>query len=207
MPSEASQKHGRHNQALIKITICRVHRRHLHHQAACHDSTRAEGAGQVPHTPLQTTSSSSGPPQPPSNGVKTMAGRATSKTPVALEQFDLTLDDDMDDAGDATAKVLADQEQANLEGKITIAQQIANNLGPHFLTADQSYVARLTELGTQARRRRGSKTPMEVSTDSQAPPPPPGQRPTRPTLGRRRNSNKIDTNLKTTERRTDAGKV
>ena len=64
---------------------------------------------------FKCASSGSGPPHPPSNGVKIMAGRTASKTPV--EQFDLTIDDDMDDAYDGAAKVLAEREQAVLENK------------------------------------------------------------------------------------------
>ena len=72
-----------------------------------------------------------------------MAASSATQTPKP-EQFDLTVDDGMHDAHDGTAKVLADQEQAVLERKLAIADQIANNLGPHSSTADQSYVARLT---------------------------------------------------------------
>ena len=126
------------------------------------------------NAPAQTAASSSGPPPPPSNGPKIMAASSATQTPKP-EHFDLTIDDDMQDAQDGTRKVLAEQEQATLERKIAIAQQIANHLGPQSSTADQSYVARLTELGRAGRRqlRSRSKIPMEVSKDEQQPPPPP----------------------------------
>ncbi len=72
--------------------------------------------GQPPHAPLQTPSSSSGPSPPPSKGAKVKTGRSASKVPIP-EQFDLTVDDTMDDAHDGAAKALAEREQAILEKK------------------------------------------------------------------------------------------
>ena len=94
---------------------------------------------------------------------------------------------------DETGKVLAEHEQAKLDNKFQIAQQIANHLGPHASTADQSYVSRLAELrikrlGKRERKRAGKgkgnlktddaddeKDEMQVSqTNNQQPPAPPG---------------------------------
>jgi hypothetical protein len=67
--------------------------------------------------------------------------RASTTQTVQPEQFDMTIDDDMNDAFDGTAKVLAEQKRVTLEKKAAIAQQIANNLGPHSDTANKEYVA------------------------------------------------------------------
>ena len=75
------------------------------------------GQGQLPHAPLQTQASGSGPPPPPTNGAKIMAGRSASKVPVPAEQFDLTIDDHMGDAGNDASKVLAEHQQRVLEKK------------------------------------------------------------------------------------------
>ncbi len=114
---------------------------------------------------------------PSSKGVKITAASSARQTPIPYN-IDLTVDDDMTDARDGTAKVLSDQERAALERQITISRQILNHLGPHSSTADQSYVARLTKLERRARERRPrSDAAMEVSNDSQQPPPPPPPQP------------------------------
>ena len=139
------------------------------------------GQGRMPpNTPvLSVSSSSGGPPPPGSNGAKIMAAAAAAPASKP-EQFDLTISDDMHDAHDGTQKILAEHGQAKLEKKIAIAEQIANHLGPHSATADQSYVSRLTELGQAGRkpRSRSRGQPMEISNDGQPPPgPPPGPTP------------------------------
>ena len=74
----------------------------------------------------------------------------------------------MDDAHDDTSRLLAEHERKVLENKISIAEQVANNLGPHSSTADQSYVARFTELGRRGRERRtGRQEAMEVTAENQ----------------------------------------
>ena len=141
------------------------------------------GQGRMPSRPPSQTigASTSGPPPPPTNGTKIMAASASTQTPKP-QQFDMTINDDMQDAQDGTAKVLAEREQTILERRIAIAEQIANHLGPQYSTTDQSYVARLTELGSAGRarfrRRKGEGMPMEVSNnDQQMPPPPPPSAP------------------------------
>ena len=127
-----------------------------------------------------------------------MAASPSTQTPKA-EQFDLTLNDDMNDAQDGLRKVLAEQEQANLERKIAIAQQITNHLGPHSSTADQSYVARLAEFGRKGRQRRSrsKRLSMEVSNDQQQPPPPPGPAPIIISGGRAPKATRIIIKMKT----------
>ena len=73
------------------------------------------GQGQPPHAPLQTYSTTGGPPPPPSRGAKKLAKRLLRKTPNKPELFDLTINDDMGDAGDDTAKVLAENERAKAD--------------------------------------------------------------------------------------------
>ena len=72
------------------------------------------GHGQQPHAPLQTHSTTGGPPHPPSNGAKIMTGRTQRKP---AQQFDLTIHDHMHDAGDDTAKVLAEHEHVAAQKK------------------------------------------------------------------------------------------
>ena len=58
---------------------------------------------------FQAASSSGYPPQPPSMGPRIMTAQAAT-TPTQPQHFDLTIDDHMQDAGDDTAKVLAEAE-------------------------------------------------------------------------------------------------
>ena len=64
---------------------------------------------------FQTASSSSGPSQPTSMAPKVAAGRTASKAPVP-EQFDITIDDAMDDAQAETDKVFEQMNREALEG-------------------------------------------------------------------------------------------
>ena len=80
-----------------------------------------------------------------------MAASAATQTSKP-EQVDLTKKDDMHDAHDGTSKVLAEQERAVLERKREVAEVVAQHLGPQASTADQTYVACLTELGRAGRR-------------------------------------------------------
>ncbi len=50
---------------------------------------------------------------------------SSTQTP-KVEQFDLTIDDDMQDAQGGASKVLVEREQTILANKITISQQIVN---------------------------------------------------------------------------------
>ena len=142
------------------------------------------GQGQPPHAPLQTYSTTGGPPPPPSKGAKKLAKRLLRNTPNRPELFDLTINDDMGDAGDDTAKVLAENERAKADKRVAIAQQIANHLGPQA-EPNKSYVASLTELsmnkkgGTRARGKQPEAPDEEMASGSQQhpPPPPPGQSP------------------------------
>ena len=105
---------------------------------------------------------------------------ATSTTQTAQpQQFDTIIDDDTHDAHDGTSKVLAEQRHATLEKNVAIAQQIANNLGPHSETANEEYVAQLASLA----RKRATRSNVGDATDDvevsqnnnqQPPPPPPG---------------------------------
>ena len=102
--------------------------------------------------------------------------------------FDMTINDDMDDAGDDTAKVLAENERAAADKKVAIAQQIANNLG-HQSDANPSFVAELTKLSMNKRGQRatrGKQPDEEMASGSQQqppPPPPPGATPVITTVG------------------------
>ena len=130
------------------------------------------GQGQIPHAPAQTLASSSGPPPAPTVGPKVMAGRAAAKAPdVFNKQFDLTIDDDMKDAGNGSGQAMADHQQKVLEKKIAVANEAAQNLGEGH---NQAYVARLIDLATRGRQRMASEVRMETSNNGQPPPPPPG---------------------------------
>ena len=71
--------------------------------------------------------------------------------------FDLAVDDDVGDAADETAKVLAEHERKTQEKKERIARQIAAHLGPHASTADQSYVSRLAQLAGKKKVKKVGK--------------------------------------------------
>ena len=119
--------------------------------------TGASSSGHLPpkpHTPgdYAIASSSGGPPPPPPSGPK------KGQAPAAVEQFDMTIDDDMDESYDKFSQMLEEALEAEQRKKNSIAAQIQNHLGPHSSTADQSFVSRLVELG-------GNGKP---------PPPPPG---------------------------------
>ncbi len=53
----------------------------------------------------------------------------------------------MRDAFDGTSKVFAEQERAALDRTREVSEVVAQDVGPQTSTPDQSYVARLTELG------------------------------------------------------------
>ena len=118
--------------------------------------TGASSSGHLPpkpHTPgdYSTASSSGGPPPPPPSGPK------KGQAPAAVQQFDMAIDDNMDDSMEYYSKLLDEHLKAEQDKKNSIAAQIQNHLGPHSSTADQSYVSRLVELGGNGK-----------------PPPPPG---------------------------------
>ena len=138
------------------------------------------GGGMPRHSPnsspqayaplFQTASSSSGPPPPPSMGPKVAAGRSASQVPVP-KQFDMGINDGMNEAQAETERVFEQMSRDVLERKKSIGEQIAQNLGPHSATADQSYVARLTADGNKSRGRyrmgAGKKDPMDLTTNPQ----------------------------------------
>ena len=108
--------------------------------------TGASSSGHLPPKPptpgdYSAASSSGGPPQPPPSGPK------KGQAPAAVQQFDMTIDDNMDDLMDYYSNQFDEHLKAEQDKKNSIAAQIQNHLGPHSSTADQSFVSRLVELG------------------------------------------------------------
>ena len=92
----------------------------------------------------------------------------------------MAIDDDMDDRNDELKMILAAHEEFERMQQNSIAQQIANHLGPHASSADQSYVSRLAEERGRSRTRLKTKTPVEqtvYNTNGGPPSPPPGTAP------------------------------
>jgi len=140
----------------------------------------SQGSQTTEDTAMQT---GSGKPPPPAGGGSVKAKvTATSSTQTA-QQFDMTIDDDLDDRHDDFKKFLAEHEQLKKAQQQSITQQIANHLGPHSSSADQSYVSRLVEERRGRSRDRSrpavkprTQTPdveMEANNDAPPPPPPP----------------------------------
>ena len=104
-----------------------------------------------------------------------MAKRLTKKTtPEAnTEIFDMTINDDMDDAGDDTSKALAEHAQKTKGKKLGVARMVAQHLGSSS-GADPTFVAALTDLSIQRKRGKTESIPMMASSDTKPPPPPPG---------------------------------
>ena len=117
--------------------------------------TRLRPARPSPKTVASTASSSNSKPSGGS-GPKAVKVATASTQADAPQQFDLTIDEDMNDAYEETKKVMEEKEQSDLEKKLEVARQIAQHLGPHASTADQSYVCRLTEL-RKDKLKRSSK--------------------------------------------------
>lgn len=163
-------------------------------------STTRKGSTRPSGKMASSSSSTKRPPPPP-------PGAASSSTQTPNRQmFDMTVDDDMRDTKEELSKVLAENAQHKLDKNISIANQIAQNLGPHSATADQSYVSRLTDLGRQQGRQQGrirarSKgVPMEVVNDEQQqpPPPPPPSAPIMISGGKASKTTTIKTQVKAT---------
>ena len=83
-------------------------------------------------------------------GPKVAAGRSASQAPIP-QQFDMGIDDDMNDAHAEMNKVFDQMNREVLARRQTISEQIGNHLGPHSATEDKSYVARLTADGNKGR--------------------------------------------------------
>ena len=135
------------------------------------------GQKQPPHAPLQTYATTGGPPPPPENGPKRAARKLAKRlmkktTPGATtEIFDMTINDDMHDAGDDTAKVLAEHAKVGKGKKLGVARMVAQHLGSSS-GADPTFVAALTEQSLQRKRGKTESVPMMQSSDTKPPPPP-----------------------------------
>jgi len=126
------------------------------------------------------------PPPPPGGSIKRRI-RGKQPPPPKPEQFDLTIDDDMDDDNDEYKQAIAVHERVPEERRKMWSQVIPNHLGPDAGTANPTFVSRLVEL--QGRRGR-SYSPRRTETyipkvekdeemlpvfdTTGAPPPPPG---------------------------------
>jgi len=104
-------------------------------------------------------------PPPPSGGSSRIMNTASSSTQTA-DQFDMTIDDDMDDRYDDMQRILAAHEEFKRQHRMSIAQQIANHLGPHSSTADQSFVSRLVEERIE-RERSGRRVGVKHQPNKQ----------------------------------------
>ena len=102
--------------------------------------TRLRPARPNPKTIPAMASSSNNRPGPGSGPKAATAAAAAAAQDDTAVQFDLTVDDDMQDAYDETKKVLEEKEQSDLEKKLEIARQISQHICPHAATADQSYI-------------------------------------------------------------------
>ena len=131
-------------------------------------SRGTQSTPETSHAAMQTTHFQP-PPPPPSSGPKVSSSTQTA------QQFDLSIDDDMDDQQEDFKDFMDFRDGQKAEQRRSIAVTIQDHLGPASSTADQSYVHRLVQLGHRGRKPR-SRSPinMEVSNDAPPPPPPPG---------------------------------
>ena len=117
--------------------------------------------------------STQGPPRThatlptPRGRPQTLGPTSQAATTPIPQQFDIGIDDDMNDAQRETDKIFEEVTRQNIRKGKSIDEQIARHLGPDSETADQSYVARLAAEGNKGRGRypRGDATKeIEVQT-------------------------------------------
>jgi hypothetical protein len=146
-----------------------------------------------PQNPPDTAAPSPPPPPPTvpkmssssaaaSSQTKRQPGRSSHPQPNKTQIFDMTIDDDMEDAGDEMKQDLK-QRKAQREAQIrAIDQKVQKNLGPASNTADQSFAHRMVD-GRRPPRSRSPLPKKQKDTPTvqgvvKSPPLPPPPQPT-----------------------------